>query len=82
MSTIEHTPTPWDPYPKTSVKFVELSIDDYRHAVRCVNVHEDLLEALESIQKWLSHLGSTQEAKRIGLLRQVRVALAKAKESN
>ncbi len=80
--TTQRTPTPWDPYPKTSVKFVELRMDDYRHAVHCVNAHQDLVEALEGIQKWLSPLGSTQEAKRIGLLRQVRVALAKAKESN
>lgn len=46
---VRHTPAPWDPYPKTGVRFVELSIDDYRHAVRCVNAHaETLAESLLS----------------------------------
>lgn len=47
----KHTPAPWDPYAKTSVRFVELSIDDYRHAVRCVNAHDDLIEGLATYQR-------------------------------
>ena len=49
----KHTPTPWDPYPKTSVRFVQLSLGDYRHAVHCVNAHDDLLAALEDARQVL-----------------------------
>ena len=45
----KHTPTPWDPYPKTSVLFVQLSLDDYRHAVHCVNAHDDLLAMMNAL---------------------------------
>ena len=45
----EITPTPWDSYPRTTVKFVELKLDDYRHAVRCVNAHDELKAALGAI---------------------------------
>jgi hypothetical protein len=72
--TTEHTPRPWDLYPKTNVKFVQLRLDDYRHAARCVNAHDDLLAALEDVMSSDPDMPSHKDT-----MDQAEAAIAKAK---
>lgn len=50
---MNHTQTPWSEVSKpTGSQTLIMTYDDYDHARRCVNVHEDLLDALTQLEAW------------------------------
>ena len=43
-----HTKPPW---PEIDAGIVDLTIEDYEHARKCVNIHDELVEALKRVLK-------------------------------
>jgi hypothetical protein len=80
---INWTPEPWDPYPDTSVRFVELRLEDYRRAVACVNAlsglnPEGVAEAVAALEKIDKHAAGDKPYNQLGAVRcLVAAALAK-----
>ena len=68
-------------YPETDVRFVQIRLDDYRHAARCVNVHDDLLAVAEKAEEFFRDPQAFTPTVGKKFCTLIRATIAKAKET-